>query len=61
MSSALRIIYTPRPDASPESEAAALAAVYKFAIEAASKREKATKISADEDDAKHANSERRPA
>ncbi len=28
-----RIIYTPRPDATPETEAAALAAVYRFLLD----------------------------
>jgi hypothetical protein len=49
MNDSRRIIYTPRPDASPESEAAALAAVYRFAIEAASKREKTAESSGGED------------
>jgi hypothetical protein len=32
--SSTSIIYTPRPDATPETEAAALAAVYKLVIDA---------------------------
>jgi hypothetical protein len=30
--SSVRIIYTPRPDTTPESEVSALAAIYKFAL-----------------------------
>ena len=33
-----RIIYTPRPDATPESEATALAAVYKFVLDCRAKK-----------------------
>ena len=50
------IIFTPRPDATLESEAVALAAVYRFVIEVASKREKAAEISgakAAEGESKH--------
>lgn len=36
-----RIIYTPRPDATPESEAAALAAVYRFILFESSARKEA--------------------
>jgi hypothetical protein len=32
MSSPVRIVYTPRPDTSPELEAAALAAVYRYIL-----------------------------
>jgi hypothetical protein len=33
-----RIIYTPRPDATPESEATALGAVYKFVLDCHAKK-----------------------
>ena len=33
-----RIVYTPRPDATSESEAAALASVYSYILDCASKR-----------------------
>jgi hypothetical protein len=33
-----RIIYTPRPDITPESEATALAAVYKFVLDCRAKK-----------------------
>jgi hypothetical protein len=40
--SAPRITYVPRPDATPESELDALAAVYAFVLEAHAKKKAAT-------------------
>lgn len=39
----LRISYAPHPNATPEREAAALAAVYRFLLDIASRRVKAAK------------------
>jgi hypothetical protein len=36
------IVYTPRPDATPETEAAVLAAVYRFLIDCHAKNKPAT-------------------
>jgi hypothetical protein len=36
-----RVIYTPRPDATPEAEVSALAAVYKFVLDCHAKKEAA--------------------
>ena len=33
-----RLVYTPRPDATPESEAATLASVYSYILDCASKQ-----------------------
>ena len=41
MMSETRIIYTPRADATPESEAAVLAAVYRFLLDRHPKKEAA--------------------
>ena len=42
MSEPPRLIYTARPDATPETEAAALAAVYKLVIGTSNERKRAT-------------------
>ena len=48
----LQIAYTPRPDASPEAEAAALASAYKFILDAAKQKAAAHAPSNGPDDAK---------
>ena len=42
-----RIVHAPYPDAVPENEAAMLAAVYRFVIEASHRCEKAVELSGD--------------
>ena len=54
MSDALHVTYRPRPDATPENEAGALAAVYSFVLRCHEEKEKA--VPADgPDDAKGSN------
>ncbi|MDP9456184.1 MAG: hypothetical protein M3Q60_10450 [Actinomycetota bacterium] len=52
MSSAPRIAYTPRPDATPEGELASLANVYGFILACHAKKNAAGVTSTDGDDAK---------
>jgi hypothetical protein len=50
--SSISIIYTPRPDATPETEAAALATVYKLVLNAANEHKRVTGPNGGSDDVK---------
>jgi hypothetical protein len=50
--SRLPIVYSPRPDATPETERSALAAVYKLCFESHAKKKAAGVSSTNGDDAK---------
>ncbi len=52
MSDQPRVVYPPRPDATPESELEVLAACYRFILECTERREKAAEGSGGEDSGK---------
>ena len=58
MSDAPRIVYTPRSDANAKTEAAVLAAVYSFVLQAHQDEKKAAGTSGGEDDPKGAKHDR---
>ena len=57
----VQLTYTPRPDATPEAELSALAAVYKLVLESKKAAEPAPEPDGRDDYEKLANKERRPA
>ena len=54
-----RVIYTPRADATSESEAAALAAVYRFLLDCRAKKTSGVASTSSDGDMKLADKERR--